>query len=45
MKQVDKDKVWKKKFKNILNSKILNARWEKEGLEVRIILIIHIDNI
>lgn len=44
MKQVDKDKVWKKKFKNILSSKILNASWEKEGLEVRIILIIHIDN-
>jgi len=34
MSNVDKDKKFKQKFKNIFDSSILNATWEKDGMEV-----------
>ena len=34
MSNVDKDKKFKQKFKNIFDSAILNATWEKDGMEV-----------
>jgi len=34
MSNVDKEKKFKQKFKNIFDSSILNATWEKDGMEV-----------
>jgi len=34
MSNVEKDKKFKQKFKNIFDSSILNATWEKDGMEV-----------
>ena len=34
MSNVEKDKKFKQKFKNIFDSAILNATWEKDGMEV-----------
>ena len=39
MSNVEKDKKFKQKFKNIFDSSILNATWEKDGMEVSIHLI------
>ena len=40
MKSDEKNKKWNQKFKNIFNQKILSSTWEKEGMEVSIILLI-----
>ena len=34
MSNVEKDKKFKQKFKNIFSPQILNATWEYEGMEV-----------
>ena len=39
MSNVDKDKKFKQKFKNIFDSAILNATWEKDGMEVSVNLV------
>ena len=34
MSNIEKDKKFKLKFKNIFDSEILKATWEKDGMEV-----------